>query len=95
MGKAEHRAWSVNDLGDTGGYRDIIMHRHARHDITLMQENESGEWSGWLRGHCPRQRHQNKDKPSWLSFGHQSPRHQAVIEVCGLHGLHRWRDRRQ
>ncbi len=49
MGKAEHRVWSVNDLGDTGGYRDIIMHRHARHDITLMQENESGEWSGWLR----------------------------------------------
>ena len=49
MGKAEHRVWSVNDLGDTGGYHDIIMHRHARHDITLMQENESGEWSGWLR----------------------------------------------
>lgn len=43
------RVWTAYDLGDTGGYRDIVMHRHARHDITLMQENESGEWSGWLR----------------------------------------------
>ena len=43
------RDWIVNDLGDTGGYRDIVMHRHARHDITLSHENESGEWSGWLR----------------------------------------------
>lgn len=43
------RVWTVNDLGDTGGYRDIVMHRHNRHDITLMQENESGKWAGWLR----------------------------------------------
>ena len=43
------RDWIVYDLGDVGGYRDIVMHRHARHDITLSQENESGEWSGWLR----------------------------------------------
>ena len=43
------RDWIINDLGDTGGYRDIVMHRHARHDITLSHENESGEWSGWLR----------------------------------------------
>jgi len=43
------RDWIVYDLGDTGGYRDIVMHRHARHDITLSQESGSGEWSGWLR----------------------------------------------
>ena len=43
------RVWTVNDLGDTGGYRDIVMHRHNRHDITLMQENDSGKWAAWLR----------------------------------------------
>jgi hypothetical protein len=44
------RKWSVYETSDTGhGYRDIVMHRHEYHDIVLMQEVESGAWSGLLR----------------------------------------------
>ena len=44
------REWQVYDVSDThNGYRDIVMHRHEYHDIVLMQESESGKWSGLLR----------------------------------------------
>lgn len=50
------RQWQCHDVTDhetnkvTGrGWREIVMHRHDYHDITLSQNLQTGRWFGILR----------------------------------------------